>query len=58
LQRHRKSPTAKDDKADRTPSNPLYDMFAGSRRDNAWRAGFIIDPKGYILTNSVIEGAT
>jgi serine protease Do len=50
-----------EDKSDRTPSNPLYDMFRRQppRPMRGVGSGFIIDAKGYILTNNhVIEGAS
>src|SRR5260370_30944951 len=51
-----------DDKSDRlTPNNPLYDMLRRQppRPMRGVGSGFIIDPKGYILSNNhVIEGAT
>src|SRR5437867_871255 len=53
--------TDSEDKTDRTPSNPLYDMLRRQppRPTRGVGSGFIIDPKGYIVTNQhVIEGAT
>jgi serine protease Do len=50
-----------EDKSDRTPSNPLYDMLRRQppRPTRGVGSGFIIDPKGYIVTNQhVIDGAT
>src|SRR6266849_1238039 len=50
-----------EDKSDRTQSNPLYDMLRRQppRPTRGVGSGFIIDPKGYIVTNQhVIEGAT
>jgi serine protease Do len=50
-----------EDKADRTQSNPLYDMFRRqpARPTRGVGSGFIIDAKGYIITNNhVIDGAT
>src|SRR5216684_3902960 len=50
-----------EDKADRTPNNPLYDMLRRQppRPTRGVGSGFIIDAKGYILTNQhVIDGAS
>lgn len=51
-----------DEKADRTPSNPLYDMLRRQPQPRPTRgvgSGFIIDAKGYVVTNfHVIDGAT
>ena len=50
-----------EDKPDRTQSNPLYDMLHRQppRPTRGVGSGFIIDAKGYILTNNhVIDGAT
>jgi len=52
--------TDNEDKGDRTP-NPLYDMLRRQppRPTHGVGSGFIIDAKGYILTNQhVIEGAS
>src|SRR5436190_7173915 len=42
-----------DDKEDQTPNNPLLDMFRRQHRQPAHGvgSGFIVGPKGYILTN-------
>jgi serine protease Do len=53
--------TDSEDKADRSPNNPLYDMFRRQppRPMRGVGSGFIIDAKGYIVTNNhVIEGAS
>jgi serine protease Do len=50
-----------ENKSDRTPSNPLYDLFRRQppRPMRGVGSGFIIDAKGYIVTNNhVIEGAS
>ena len=50
-----------DDKTDKTPSNPLYEMFRRQppRPMRGVGSGFIIDAKGYIVTNNhVIEDAS
>lgn len=50
-----------EEKSDRTPSNPLYDLFRRQppRPMRGVGSGFIIDAKGYIVTNNhVIEGAS
>jgi serine protease Do len=50
-----------EDKTDRTPDNPLYDMLRRQpqRPTRGVGSGFIIDAKGYILTNQhVIDGAS
>src|SRR5438132_4909375 len=51
----------KDDDDKDTQSNPLYEMFrrAPRRPSRGVGSGFIVDAKGYILTNNhVIDGAT
>ncbi|HXT64655.1 MAG TPA: Do family serine endopeptidase [Pyrinomonadaceae bacterium] len=53
--------TDNEDKTDKTPSNPLYDMFRRQppRPMRGVGSGFIIDAKGYIVTNNhVIEDAS
>jgi serine protease Do len=49
-----------EDKEDQTPNNPLWDMFRRQRRPaRGVGSGFIVSPKGHILTNyHVIEDAT
>jgi len=53
--------TDNEDKTDRTPGNPLYDLLRRQpqRPTRGVGSGFIIDAKGYILTNQhVIDGAS
>jgi serine protease Do len=50
-----------EDKTDRTPGNPFYDMLRRQppRPTHGVGSGFIIDAKGYILTNQhVIDGVS
>ena len=50
-----------EDKTERTPGNPLYDLLRRQpqRPTRGVGSGFIIDAKGYILTNQhVIDGAS
>src|SRR5438034_3724138 len=53
--------TDNEDKTERTPGNPLYDLLRRQpqRPTRGVGSGFIIDAKGYILTNQhVIDGAS
>src|SRR5262244_1143451 len=53
--------TDNEDKSDKTPSNPLYEMFRRQppRPMRGVGSGFIIDAKGYIVTNNhVIQDAS
>src|SRR5215471_1072262 len=53
--------TDNEDKSDKTPNNPLYEMFRRQppRPMRGVGSGFIIDAKGYIVTNNhVIQDAS